>query len=105
MTKYREILRLDALGFSKRNIALSCSVSRNTVARVLKAAAEKSVSWPLDDSQTDKALETILFPKDKSKEGTDRPLPDYEYIRKDCNTVYRRRNNIYGPDRIVRFHR
>ena len=32
MTKYREILRLKSLGFSERNIAQSCGVSRNTVA-------------------------------------------------------------------------
>ena len=31
MTKYREILRLQSLGFSERNIAQSCGVSRNTV--------------------------------------------------------------------------
>ena len=36
MTKYREILRLQSLGFSERNIAQSCGVSRNTVAKVLK---------------------------------------------------------------------
>ena len=36
MTKYREILRLKSLGFSERNIAQSCGVSRNTVAKVLK---------------------------------------------------------------------
>ena len=35
MTKYREILRLKSLGFSERNIAHSCGVSRNTVAKVL----------------------------------------------------------------------
>ena len=40
MTKYREILRLKSLGFSERNIAQSCGVSRNTVAKVLKKAAE-----------------------------------------------------------------
>ena len=34
MTKYREILRLKSLGFSERNIAQSCGVSRNTVAKV-----------------------------------------------------------------------
>ena len=34
MTKYREILRLHSMDFSQRNIALSCSVSRNTVAKV-----------------------------------------------------------------------
>ena len=40
MTKYREILRLKSLGFSERNIAQSCGVSRNTVAKVLKALSE-----------------------------------------------------------------
>ena len=40
MTKYREILRLKSLGFSERNIAHSCGVSRNTVAKVVKKAAE-----------------------------------------------------------------
>ena len=36
MTKYHEILCLKSLGFSERNIAQSCGVSRNTVARGLK---------------------------------------------------------------------
>ena len=40
MTKYREILRLKSLGFSERSIAHSCGVSRNTVAKVVKKAAE-----------------------------------------------------------------
>lgn len=44
MTKYREILRLKSLGFSERNIAQSCGVSRNTVAKVLKKAAEINLS-------------------------------------------------------------
>ena len=39
MTKYREILRLKSLGFSERNIAQSCGVSRNTVAKVLKKSS------------------------------------------------------------------
>lgn len=47
MTKYREILCLKSLGFSERNIAQNCSVSRNTVARGLKKAAEINLSWPL----------------------------------------------------------
>ena len=47
MTKYREILRLKSLGFSERNIAQSCGVSRNTVAKVLKKAAEINLSWPV----------------------------------------------------------
>ena len=52
MTKYREILRLKSLGFSERNIAQSCGVSRNTVAKVLKKAAEINLSWPLDFDMT-----------------------------------------------------
>lgn len=36
MTKYREIIRLHSLNHSEWNIALSCSVSRNTVQRFLR---------------------------------------------------------------------
>lgn len=65
MTKYREILRLKSLGFSERNIAQSCGVSRNTVAKVLKKATEMSLSWPLDFDMTDSTLEELMFPKRK----------------------------------------
>ena len=81
MTKYREILRLKSLGFSDRNIARSCSVSRNTVKRVIDRSNELNISWPLDFSMTDGALEELLFPSEKS--ATDRRLPDYNYIRKE----------------------
>ena len=64
MTKHREILRLKSLGFSERNIAQSCGVSRNTVAKVLKKAAEIKLSWPLNFDMTDSALEELMFPKD-----------------------------------------
>lgn len=60
MTKYREILRLKSLGFSERNIAHSCGVSRNTVAKVVKKAAEIKLSWPLDHDMTDSTLEEIF---------------------------------------------
>ena len=66
MTQYREILRLKSLGFSDRNIAHSCGVSRNTVAKVTKKASEINLSWPLDFDMTDSALEqrktTHVFP-------------------------------------------
>ena len=65
MTKYREILRLKSLGFSERNIAHSCGVSRNTVAKVVKRAVEMNLSWPLDHDMTDSVLEEMLFPKVK----------------------------------------
>ncbi len=81
MTKYREILRLKSLGFSERNIAQSCGVSRNTVAKVLKKAAEINLSWPLDFDMTDSALEELMFPKDKS--ATNKRMPNSDYIRKE----------------------
>ena len=81
MTKYREILRLKSLGFSERNIAQSCGVSRNTVAKVLKKAAEINLSWPLDFDMTDSALEELMFPKDKSV--TNKRMPNFDYIRKE----------------------
>lgn len=45
MTKYREPLRLKSLGFSERNIATSCGVSRNTVAKVTKREDELQLKW------------------------------------------------------------
>ena len=81
MTKYREILRLASQNFSERNIALSCSVSRNTVSRVLAAAKEMNISWPLDPSETDASLEKKLFPREKTV--TEKRMPNFEYVRKE----------------------
>ena len=81
MTKYREILRLKSLDFSERNIAISCVVSRNTVAKVVKKAAEYNLVWPLADDLTDEAIGKMLFPKEQST--TNKRMPDYSYIRKE----------------------
>lgn len=65
MTKYREIIRLASLNLSQTNIALSCSVSKKTVNKVLKAVREKQLEWPLPESQTDEILADQLFPDAK----------------------------------------
>lgn len=82
MTKYREILRLSALGLSLRNIEKSLNVSRKTIIKVQKRADELSLYWPLDSTYTDAKLERIMFPKDPSPKSTKR-MPDYDYIRKE----------------------
>lgn len=82
MTKYREILRLKSLGISEREIAVSCSVSRNTVARVCKRATELNIQWPLESSVTDMDLQKLLFPKEEVV-GSGKCLPNCEYIRKE----------------------
>ena len=81
MNKYREILRLNSLGFSARNIALSVPCSRNTVAKALRRADEIGLSWPLPEELTDVALEEKLFPKPRST--SDKRMPNYDYIRKE----------------------
>ena len=86
MTKYREIIRLaqPELKLSQQKIALSCEVSKKTVSKVLKAANEKNVSWPLPASYTDAFLEGLLFPgKKEQADASKRRMPDYEYVRKE----------------------
>lgn len=82
MTKYHEILRLKSLGFSERNIARSCNVSRNTVSKILKIAARKGISWPLNESMTEDVLKNILFEKD-DKTATAKRMPNFAYVRKE----------------------
>lgn len=83
MTKYREIIRLAGLKLSQINIALSCSVSKTTVNKVLKAAKEKNIAWPLDTSMTDAVLEQLLFPKVADAASAARKMPNFAYIRKE----------------------
>ncbi|WP_330641918.1 hypothetical protein [Cuneatibacter sp. NSJ-177] len=83
MTKYREIIRLSGLGLSQANIALSCNASKTTVNKVLKAAREQNLLWPLDPKLTDPVLGKLLFPDSKTKPATAKRMPDYEHIRRE----------------------
>ena len=82
MTDYREILRLKSLGFSERNVALSCPCSRNTVSKALNRAEELGISWPLPNEQTNAVLEGMLYPKD-DKGINSKKMPDLAYIHKE----------------------
>ena len=79
MTDYHEILRLKSLGFSERNIALSCSCSRNTVSKVVKKASELGVEWEEYNRKTNLEWQTLLFAT--QKESQSKRLPNYAYIR------------------------
>ncbi len=83
MTRYREILRLHAMGLSQRNIAYSCSASKTTVNRVIKRADELGITWPLNDDQTDGVLADKLFPASKKETMKAKRTPDFNYIRKE----------------------
>ena len=81
MTKYREILRLTALGLSQRNIMQSINVSQKTIVKVQRRAREMKLSWPLDESLTDIELGKLMFPKESKQ--TPKKMPDFNYIRKE----------------------
>lgn len=82
MTKYREILRFLSNELKMDEVVDACSVSKKTVIKVKKRAAELGISWPLSDEMTDEKLETIMFSK-TSKLICTRRMPDFDYIRKE----------------------
>lgn len=88
MTKYREILRLSALGISQQSIADSCNVSKKTVNRILAKSRELNISWPLSDDETDLSLEEKFFPPSQ-KTASSKKMPDFEYVRSEL-----RRNGV-----------
>ena len=81
MTDYQGILRLHAQGISGRSIALSLSCSRNTVSRVLQAAADRGIAWPIADTVSNQELEKMLYPSVSIER--DRKMPDFEHIHKE----------------------
>lgn len=82
MANYREILRLVSLKHSQREIAASLKCSRNTIGEVLNTAAQKGITWPLDNDVTNAELEELLFP-DKRKTESIYAEPDYAYIHRE----------------------
>lgn len=62
MVKYREIIRLGALGVSKRNIAFSCQCALSTVQSVLTRAKAHGLEWPLPAEMGDAAIRSAIYP-------------------------------------------
>lgn len=82
MTKYREILRLISNKLTTSDIVAACGVSKKTVVKVKKRAAELDISWPLSADMTDEKLEAIMFPKPEKPASTKR-MPNFDYIWKE----------------------
>ena len=81
MTNYREILRLSSLGLNKTQIAQSVGCSRTTVIQVLNLAAEKKITYPLEQDMSDAQLAKLLFPSEKTR--LEYKMPDYENVSKE----------------------
>lgn len=88
--------------FSNRNIALSVTCSRNTVAKILKWAQELDISWPLEDNQTDEVLEELFYPKQCGR--SQKRMPDYDYIHITSIDADHDRSmqEVYGLDKSLR---
>ena len=82
MTKYREILRLTALGLSQRDIIQCIGVSQKTVVKIQHRAQELKLAWPLDEKLTDAELGKPMFPKETTAKQP-KKLPDFDYIQKE----------------------
>ena len=82
MVNYREILRLNSLKYTQRQIAASVHSSRNTISEVLHLADENGLHWPLDDSDTNEEIRALLYPVRLSATNP-RKEPDYNYIHKE----------------------
>ena len=63
MRKIREVLRLKfEQNLTNRQIALSCNISRPSVAQYLARTMAAGLSWPLPEELDHATLEHLLFP-------------------------------------------
>ena len=82
MVDYREILRLNGLGYTNRRIESTVHSSHHTVEDTLKAAQVSGISWPLDDDITNEELQSILFPG-KYAYASPYTVPDFPWIHRE----------------------
>ena len=83
MIKYREILRLRAMGVSLVNTAHSCRCSPTTVQEVEKRARECGIKWPLPEEINDAAIREQIYPK-KRRDVTRFPI-DHEKVARELS--------------------
>lgn len=83
MRRIREVLRLQAAGLSRRQIAKSCGIARSTVAEYLKRVETAGLSWPLPEVLDDTALEAKLFPPAVPTPAEERAVPDWAEVNRE----------------------
>ena len=78
MVNYREILRLNSLKYSQRQIAASVHSSRDTVSEVIKLAKQHELNWPLEEAATNEFLSSVFYPDRITQ--SDRKELDFSYL-------------------------
>src|SRR6266550_2029262 len=87
MRKIKEVLRLQALGLSQRQIALSCAVGQATVSDYLKAAATASLKWAdVADWDDDRLWKAVAPSREILQSRIHPPEPDYAAILRELQT-------------------
>lgn len=82
MIRYREILRLTALGISQRSIAGSVGCSKTTVQEVQRKAATRRLEWPLSDEMGDEAIRARLYPPQDRSDASKAEI-DHEWVQRE----------------------
>ena len=87
MRKIREVLRLDSLGLSQRQIALSCCVGQATVSNYWKAAEQAGLKWPdIAEWGEERLVEALAPAGPMAPRRAQWPEPDYRAIRQQLQT-------------------
>jgi transposase len=80
--KIREVLRLHALGLSRRDIGRSAGISHNTaglyISRAEEAGLSPAAAEALDDTELEARLLTVV-----PANGTPRPVPDWPVVHQE----------------------
>ena len=82
MTNYREVLRLTEMGFSQKQIAEAVGVTRQTVATIVRRAADIGLRYVNASELSDRELTEKLMPQSASTRLAFR-MPDYECVHKE----------------------
>ena len=82
MVRYREVLRLTALGISQRSIAESVGCAKSTVQEIQRRAEALGIGWPLPEEMGDQALRAKLYPPQDRSDATKAAI-DHQWIQKE----------------------
>lgn len=82
MRRIREVLRLHALGLSRRSIGRSLGICHNTAGAYLERAEKAGLSWSDCQELDDATLEARLFPPPPPPD-LPRPLPEWATVQKE----------------------
>jgi transposase len=82
MTNYRELLRLQSLGFNNSQIAASVGIARQTVITTVQRATVLGLDWQQVESLSDRELAKMLFP---SSSGNEYKMPDFDWVHREMS--------------------